>query len=162
MKTSKKAAHTQRKMMDVKIAPLSPLMQSPPPRSGWLKAIRGALGITTRQLAQRLGVTHQVVIRQEERETTGGASLEYMDRAARAMGCRFAYAILPAHPHESLESILDQQAMKLARRLAETVTHTMRLEDQGVTGDTTTQQIRELAQELKAKLDSRIWDEVSE
>src|SRR4051794_39688780 len=76
MKTAKKAVITQRQILESKVNSLKLLLDQPRPRSGWLKAIRGALGITTRQLGARLGTTHQVVVRQEERETKGTVTLE--------------------------------------------------------------------------------------
>ncbi len=158
MKVAKKTTTLQRKTLEPKLNQLKLLLDITRPRSGWLKAIRGALGITTRQLGRRLGSTHQVILRQEEREITGAVTLESLDRAARAMGCRFVYALVPEPRYGSLEAILDERARSLARTLAKDVSHSMKLENQGVDIGNTEAQIERLAQDLKAKLDPRIWE----
>lgn len=157
MKVAKNAALTQRKILDSRLNGLKSLADLSRPRSGWLKAIRGALGITSRQLGTLVGVTHQVIVRQEERESKGSVTLESLDRTAHAMGCRLVYAIVPESQYGGLEAILDHRARALARKLAKDVVHSMKLESQGVdTADTETQ-TESLAQELKAKLDPRLW-----
>lgn len=157
MRVAKSATSTQRKMLDSRLSQLESLIDVPPPRSGWLKAIRGALGMTSRQLGTRVGATHQVVTRLEERETKGTVTLESLDRTARAMGCRLVYAIVPEPQYGSLEGILDHRARALSRKLAKDIAHSMKLESQGVDTTDTEAQIESLAQELKAKLDARLW-----
>jgi two-component system response regulator HydG len=71
MKTSKASHLNQRKLLERKIQPLLGLRDDRVPPSGWLKAIRGALGISTRQLAARLGIEHAAIIQLEKRETEG-------------------------------------------------------------------------------------------
>lgn len=158
MKTSKKAAITQRQTLEARLTKLSPLADLPRPRSGWLKAIRGALGLTTRQLGARVGATHQVIVRQEEREVKGTVTLESLDRTARAMGCRLVYAIVPDTQQGSLEGILNERARTLARKLTKDIGHSMKLESQGVDASDTEVQIERLAQELKMNLDPRLWE----
>ncbi|MEO5970060.1 MAG: mobile mystery protein A [Bdellovibrionia bacterium] len=158
MKVAKKTTINQLKAMENKLKPLKQLGELPRPRSGWLKAIRGAMGMTTRQLGSRLGTTHQTIMRQEEREILGAVTLDSLDRAARAMKCRLVYAIVPESQYGSLEAILDERAHALARRLAKGVDHSMKLENQGVDRVETEDQIESLAQELKSKLDPRLWE----
>ncbi len=157
MRVARSTAATQRRMLDSRLIQLRSLAGFPPPRSGWIKAIRGALGITSRQLGVRVGTTHQVIVRQEERETKGAVTLDSLDRTARAMGCRLVYALVPEAQYGSLEGILDHRARSLARTLATAVAHSMRLESQGVDATDTEAQVESLAQELKAKLDPRLW-----
>lgn len=161
MKTSRKQTSNQRRMLELKIKPWSRVVQnkvSTRPRTGWLHAIRSALGISSRNLAKRMGKTHQVVLRTESRERTGHVTLEMMDRAAKAMNCQFVYAIIPDTEFESLEAIVDFRAQKLAVKIAREVSHSMKLESQGVDVKTTKAQGRRLADELKAKLDPRLWE----
>ena len=56
-----------------------------PPR-GWIKAIREALGITTRQLATRIGVGQSRVVDIEKAEVTGSITLGSLQRAAGEIG----------------------------------------------------------------------------
>jgi len=157
MKVAKHAALTQRKILDSRLNSLKSFADLSRPRSGWLKAIRGALGMTSRQLGTRVGTTHQVIVRQEERETRGTMTLETLERTARAMGCRLVYAIIPESQYGSLEAIVDHRARVLARDLAKDVAHSMKIESQGVDIADTEAQIECLAQELKSKLDPRLW-----
>lgn len=158
MKIAKAAANRQKQILEDKLKPLNLLASTLPPRSGWLKAIRGALGMTTRKLAARLKTDMSAVVRMEEREAKGAVTLESLDRAARAMGCRLVYAIVPDPRYGSLEAILDERAHALARKLAKDVSHSMKLESQEVESTNTEAQVERLAQDLKSKLDSRLWD----
>ncbi len=135
-----------------------PLAETVPPRSGWLKAIRTALGLTTRQLGARMGTTHQVPLRMERSETEGTITLDSLERAAQAMNCRLVYAIVPASEFGTLEAIVDARATELARTLASAVSHTMHLESQGVDAANTKVQIKRLAEDLKRTADRRLWE----
>ncbi|MFW7377501.1 MAG: mobile mystery protein A [Oligoflexus sp.] len=159
MKISKKSITVQRQTLDEKIKPLNVLKKLARPRSGWIKAIRGALGMTTRQLGFRLGVTHQVILRMEKREMAGAVTLEALEKAAHAMNCKLIYAIVPNDSYSSLDEILDERAMGIARRIASGVDHSMKLENQSVNEKNKKEQIRRLANNLKANLDPRIWEE---
>lgn len=153
MKTNKKAIGAQRRLMDKKIQPWLPLRGEKRPPTGWVRAIRGALGISSRQLAQIVGIESSAIIRLEDREPNGKISLELLDRAARAMGCKVIYAIVP--DEESLEAIVDARARKAAKELFQKVEHSMRLEDQG--SPDSKADLEKLTRELKDKMDPRIW-----
>jgi predicted DNA-binding mobile mystery protein A len=155
MKMNKKAIETQRRLMDKKTHRWLNLRSEKRPPVGWLKAIRGALGVSSRQLAQILGIDSAAVLRLEDREPTGKVTLELLDRAAQAMGCKVVYAIVPNNMFESLEAIVDGRAKKAAKELLQKVEHSMKLEEQG-TPDSKTE-LETLAQNLKDKMDPRIW-----
>jgi predicted DNA-binding mobile mystery protein A len=159
MKTSKNKANTQRRILDQKIKLLESLSNIANPRSGWLKAIRGALGLSARRLGSRLNVDMSAVLQMEQREMKGTITLDLLARAAKAMDCKLVYAIVPDFKYSSLDAILDERAMMLARTLAKDVSHSMKLESQGVSDDDTEAQIQRIAQELKAKLDLRLWEQ---
>jgi predicted DNA-binding mobile mystery protein A len=155
MKTNKKAIGTQRRLMDKKTQPWISLRSEKRPPIGWLKAIRAALGISSRQLAQIVGIDSAAVIRLEDREPTGKITLELLDRAAQAMGCKVVYAIVPNEMFDSLEAIVDSRAKKAATELLKKIEHSMRLEEQGSTDSKS--ELERLAQNLKDKMDPRIW-----
>ncbi len=155
MRTNKKEVGTQRRLMDKKVHPWLALRPDRPPPSGWLKAIRGALGMSARELASIVGIDPSAIIRMEEREPHGKVTLELIEKVTRAMGCKIIYAIVPDNQYNSLEDIVDQQSRKVAKELIERVEHSMRLEDQGSSDEKI--EIERLANELKNKMDSRIW-----
>lgn len=156
MKTNKKNLTTQRQLLDKKLSLWLNLRSDKSPPSGWLKAVRGALGINTRQLSQLLGVEHSTVLRLEERESQGKITLELLDKVAKAMNCKVIYAVVPKEPYQDLESIVDERAKLLAHELVATVEHSMRLEEQGTSDSKKTEE--RLAYDLKTKMDSRLWN----
>ncbi len=143
--------------MDKKIHVWKKVRKMKVPPSGWLKAVRGALGMSTTQLAKILGVQHSSVLRLEKREAQGKASIESLRKAARAMNCTLLYSIVPSREFESLEDIVNKRAMALARELMKNAEHTMRLEAQGLSKREVQIQTSQLANELKSKRDLRIW-----
>lgn len=159
VKTNRQHLINQRKLMDRKLSQWLPLRPDQAPRIGWIKAVRGALGLNTRQLARRLGVDQSSVSRLEEREPAGKVTLELLGRAARAMNCRLIYAVVPDIGFDDLDAIVSARARRLAEQLVRRTEHSMRLERQG-TGDALLEaEIQELAGQLKSKLDPRIWSE---
>ena len=94
MKITKKKISSQKRIVQQKIDIFSKLNEPIPP-SGWVKAIRGSLGMTIRQLADRVGVGHGSIAELEKREPKKKVTLESLERVARAMDCKVVYAIVP-------------------------------------------------------------------
>lgn len=69
-----------------------------PPREGWVKAIRRARDLSTRQFAERLGVSQPAVVQAERNEAAGTISLAHLFRLAEALDCDFHYLMLPRAP----------------------------------------------------------------
>ena len=157
MRTNKKSLIGQRTIIEKKVRPWTTLRNDKVPRSGWLKAVRGALGVTTRQLAERVGVRQSNITRLEEREPSGRVTLELLARAAEAMGCKLIYAIVPADGYSDLEAIIDERARTVAGELVRKTEHSMRLEKQGTEAVDRATQVTELTNDLKSKMDPRIW-----
>lgn len=154
MKTNKRLLKTQRKSLDEKLALFAATRTLIPPKAGWIKAIREALGMTTVQLAERMGIQQSGVSILEKREALKTVSLETLERAAQAMNCRLVYAIVP---EKDLESIVDNQAQIAARQILAKTLHTMALESQTVGRAETELHLQELSTEIKNKLDRRLW-----
>jgi predicted DNA-binding mobile mystery protein A len=143
--------------MEKKVRPWAPLRTDRVPPSGWIKAIRGALGMTSRQLAERVGVQQSSITRLEERESLGKVTLELLARAAQAMNCKLIYAVVPNDRYGDLEMIVDERARALAQQLVRRADHSMRLEQQGSDAPDLANQVDSLAADLKSRMDSRIW-----
>ncbi|HVZ79785.1 MAG TPA: mobile mystery protein A [bacterium] len=157
MRHNKKSTVLQRQLLDQKFKDLPNL--PPKPQGGWLKADRVALGLSIRQLAKRLKVSLKAIDSIEKNEALGTATLNSIARSAKAMGCRLVYAVVPEEGADSLESILDKRALALARRIRNQTAHSMRLEDQAVESSIASKRENDLAAELKAKQDPRLWEE---
>lgn len=126
-----------------------------PPRGGWLKAIRTALGITTRQFAARVGLAHSTIVEAEQGEAAGTISLGQLRRLADALECDLRYVLVPRKP---LVDRLDEQAERKAREQVASLAHTMALEAQGTTNEFQEKQIAVAKDELLRGRPSRLWD----
>ncbi|HEY1132044.1 MAG TPA: mobile mystery protein A [Roseateles sp.] len=118
-----------RKRLDTKLAPFRALTTIDMPRTGWLRAIRQALGMSSRQLAERLGLASQSVDDMEKTEATGTIRLDTLRRAAAALDCTLVYALVP---NQSLQAMVERRARALATAALDRVDQTMALEDQRV------------------------------
>lgn len=143
--------------LDKRLAALRPLAESLRPSRGWVRAIRETLGMTTRQLGARMGVSQPRIIRLEKSEVDGSITLDSLERAARALGCRVIYALIPERP---LGDAMRERAALIADRQLASVEQTMRLEDQGVSDKARQSEAHErFVQELLRK-PARLWDEL--
>ena len=131
-----------RRHLDRRLAALRGADVERPPR-GWIRALRDALGMSSTELAARIGVTQSRVPAMEQAEVSGSIRLDTLERAARALDCRLVYALVPNSPLE--DTVWNQARRRAVRHLAD-VAHSMRLEDQAVTDtDCAAEQIDELA-----------------
>ncbi len=122
------------------------------PQAGWLRAVRDALGMSTRDMAARLGVTSMAISKLEASERAGTIGLDTLTRAADALGCDVVYALVPRVP---LEQQVHRQAETVARAELGPVATTMALEDQSVDTQTTQSLVEDRIAEL---IDSRgLW-----
>jgi predicted DNA-binding mobile mystery protein A len=126
------------------------------PTRGWIRALREALGMTTAQLAKRLGVAQPSVVGLEQAEASKAITLKTLERAARALDCTLVYALVPRRP---LESLVQERARQAARKRLHTISHSMALENQRVLEDDERAQLERLAQQLIDGPGSALWDE---
>ncbi len=126
------------------------------PSRGWIKAIREALGMTTRQLAGRIGVAQSRAVDIEKAEISGSITLDSLRRAARALDCELVYALIP---QKSLETMVEDRATSVAKQRIKTARHTMELEDQGMVEADEQEQLSRLVRQLVEKSGSKLWDD---
>lgn len=113
-----------------------------PPRSGWIRAIRDALGMSTSELAARMGVSKARVGQIEKGERDRTIKLGTLERAADALGCRVEYVLVPRLP---LDDLVWAQATAKAMAEIGAVDHTMALEDQRPDSASTAERVKEAA-----------------
>lgn len=142
--------------LDKRFAALRPLARQPRPPKGWLRAIRDALGMTTAQLARRLEVSQPRVVELEQSEVSGKVTLNTLQRAAEALGCRLVYTLIPERP---LADTVRERAETVARRQLADIAHTMRLEDQSVTSTQANKDLHRQRIEDLLRRPARLWDE---
>ena len=124
------------------------------PSDGWIRSIRKAMCMSTRQLAERIGITQQSTSQCEINEIDSSITLKTLRRVAEAMDCKLVYAIVPNQG--TLKDIIRKQAYKKAKEIVEPVNHSMLLEDQNV-GDVK-EKISEVASELANDLNFKLWN----
>jgi len=142
--------------LDSRFATLRPLLKTQRPPKGWLRAVRDALGMTTKQFARRLGVSQPRIVELEQSEASGTVTLNTLQRAAEALGCRLVYALVPEKP---LADTVRERAELLAGQRQAAVEHTMRLEDQAVKDKRAARALHEQIIEDLLQRPARLWDE---
>jgi predicted DNA-binding mobile mystery protein A len=124
------------------------------PAGGWLRAIRQALGQTTRQLAYAVGVEQNAVMAVERSEARYDVTLATLARYADALGCDLHYVLKPRQP---LVQMVNERAERIAREQVSRVQHSMALEDQGTGDEVREQEVQALKGELLEGRLSRLW-----
>jgi predicted DNA-binding mobile mystery protein A len=137
-----------REKLDARLMPLRNSDSFMRPSKGWIKAIRESLGMSGKQLGQRLNIAPQNVDLLEKSEAADTIKLETLKRVAAALDCTLVYALVP---NMSLESMVATRARDMALHDLGRVAHTMTLEAQG-TGK----------RELEARIESYIRDNLKE
>jgi predicted DNA-binding mobile mystery protein A len=131
---------------------IGPSLRYSKPVHGWVKAIREALGMSTAQLAKRLGVKQPSVVALERSEAKGTIEFATLRRAAEALDCTLVYALVPNKP---LDQTMRERARLFARRSLDPVEHSMMLEDQQVNRRDAEARIDEILRETNPR---RLWD----
>jgi len=126
------------------------------PSSGWISAIRDALGMTREQLAKRLGICRVSAYRLEKDEAAGRITLNRLQNAAEALDCDLVYVLMP---RTTLEETVRTQAMKRAKKLFDRVNVSQALEASAVTDEALEQQIEDLATEYTVTRPANLWDD---
>jgi predicted DNA-binding mobile mystery protein A len=142
--------------LDKRFAALRPLAKISRPAKGWLRAVRDALGMTTAQFGRRLGVSQPRIVELEQSEVSGAVTLNTLQRAAEALGCRLVYVLVPERP---LAETVRDRAELVAGRQSDAVEHTMRLEDQAVQDKRASKELHRQRIEALLRRPARLWDD---
>lgn len=126
------------------------------PPKGWLRAIRDALGMTTRQVARRAGVSQPTVTSWEQSENRDTITLGKLRQAAEALNCELVYALVPRKP---LEDQIRERAAAVAEAQLGRTHHTMRLEAQGLDAQDLERERNRLIEELLRAKPSHLWED---
>ena len=130
-----------RRRLDDRCESIRPLAGVERPNKGWIRAIRDALGMSSTELAARMGISQQVVSEIERSERHATVKLKTLSRAANALECELVYALVP---RASLEETVRARARHKAVRHLAKVAHHGRLESQEVPEDELAAQVEEL------------------
>lgn len=144
-----------RKHLERRLAPLREVDLTRPQR-GWLRAMREATGMTTRQLARRMGRAQSVIVDAEKSEERDSITLASLRQAAEAMNCVLVYAIVPKEP---IDDLLRARASQVAELQFERANHTMTLENQTLSRADQHAERERLIEELLQGPTTKLWDD---
>ncbi len=126
------------------------------PPTGWIKAVRLALGMSLQQLAARMNMTKQSIHDLESREAEGTVTLATLRNAARALDMELVYGFVPKDG--SVDALIDRKARELATKIVLRTSASMALEDQQNSVPRIRQAIEERTAQLKYDMPKILWD----
>ena len=147
-----------RKHLETRLAPLRERPELARPPRGWIRAIRDAYGMTTRQLAKRMGKSQSVIVEMEKGEARDSLTLATLRNAAEALDCTLVYALVPNAP---IEELCRKRARMVASQRLSRASHSMALENQGLDSQAQERERERLIEDLLRGSPARLWDEAS-
>jgi predicted DNA-binding mobile mystery protein A len=126
------------------------------PPTGWIKAIRTALGMSMQQLGNKLNVSKQGVMDMEKREKDGSISIRSLREIAAAMDMQLVYAFVPNDG--SLDALIEKRATALATEIVMRTANSMKLENQANSEKRIQSAIRERAAAIQNEMPKILWD----
>ncbi|PUZ24446.1 mobile mystery protein A [Chitinophaga costaii] len=132
------------------------LQKIAPPPTGWIKAVRTAIGMSLQQLSSRLSITRQSVQEMEQREKDGAITIKSLRETAAALDMQLIYGFVPKDG--SLDALIERKAKELARQIVLRTSNTMKLEDQENSSARIEKAIEERATEIKNEMPKTLWD----
>jgi predicted DNA-binding mobile mystery protein A len=151
-----KQTNLVREQLDETLKQFAPLKTVVPPRKGWVRAIRDALGMTGRQLAIRLNANRQRVSRIEQDEKLGKITIKTLRGVAEALDCEFVCGFVP---RQTLEETVRNQARYVAKERMPRSNQMMRLEKQELSEDERGKALERMITDITNTMPKSLWDE---
>jgi len=151
---AKKSLQVQQ--LNTKMLSFATLQEVTIPPTGWIRAIRTAIGMSMRQLGKKLNVTKQGIMDIENRERDGSITLKSLREIARVMDMQLVYGLVPNDG--SLDALIDKKAVEVAKQVVMRSAQTMALEDQANSSIRIETAIRERAEAIKSEMPKILWD----
>lgn len=126
------------------------------PRSGWIAAIRQALGMSKTQLAKRLNIARQSLNSLESNELKGTITLTSLRNAADGLGCDLQYVLVPRKP---LERMVADQALHRASKKLGRINQSQALEASAIETESFYRAVTDLAKEIEVKRPADLWND---
>lgn len=151
---NKKFANLQLHQMDSALAKLRESPVAIRPSVGWVKAIRESLGMSASAFARKLGITPSSITKLEKAEADEKITLASLRKLANALDCELQYTLVP---RRSLEEILWERAITVAKEHLRPISHSMSLENQSVSQSANDKQLDLLAKEILDGPRRNLW-----
>jgi predicted DNA-binding mobile mystery protein A len=120
--------HLRLKQLDRSLGPYRAAGKFLRPPNGWIRAIRQALGVSSGELARRMGTSRQLPLQLEKGEAADSITLRSLRGVADALDCDLVYALVPRA--DSVQELIETRARAEAKKNVLDVEHSMALEDQ--------------------------------
>ena len=146
----------QLQQLNSKMLGFASLQQVAMPPTGWIKAIRTAIGMSMQQLGNKLNVSRQAVMDIEKREKDGSITIKSLREIARAMDMQLVYGFVPSDG--SLNALIEKRATELATQIVMRTANTMKLEDQANSKRRIEAAIKERAAAIQNEMPKILWD----
>jgi predicted DNA-binding mobile mystery protein A len=146
----------QLQQINSKMLGFATLKQVAMPPTGWIKAIRTAIGMSMQQLGNKLNVSKQAVMDMEKRERDGSITIKSLREIARAMDMQLVYGFVPNDG--SLDALIEKRAAGLATQIVMRTANTMKLEDQANSKSRIEAAIKERAVVIQNEMPKILWD----
>lgn len=145
-----------RKQLDKKLNKLKPLLKMGVPTEGWIRAIREGLGMTLEELGSRVGLDKSRVYRIEHAEVNGDVKLSTLRKMADGLEVKFVYGFVP---EQTLEDVVREQAIKIAKKRLSRIDHSMKLEQQGISEEERQEALDDLMDKILIEEPKNFWDQ---
>ncbi len=146
----------QKQQLSAKMQAFMEAVRQAQPPTGWIRAIRMALGISLEQLGHKLGISRQSMRHMELREREGSVTLKSLREAADALDMHLVYGFVPKDG--TLKALIERKARELATEIVLRTSHTMRLEDQENSEERIQKAIEEKTAQFVHELPKILWD----
>ncbi len=124
------------------------------PKQGWIRTIRKALGMSCEILGDRLGYSRNKISILERKEANGDITINQLKELAAGLNCELVYSVVP---RQKVETIINDQAVKVARSKLKHINENMFLEAQSISHEAQEGQVISLANEIKSKGGRILW-----
>jgi predicted DNA-binding mobile mystery protein A len=146
----------QMQQLNSKMLSFKMLNQIAIPPTGWIRAIRQALGMSSQQLGKKLSITRQGVLDMEKREKDGLITLKALREAAKALDMQVVYGFVPNDG--SLEELIDRKAKALAEEIVMRTSQSMKLENQENSKTRIEKALLERFMAIRNEMPKTLWD----
>lgn len=142
--------------LDKKLQKYSVFSETDIPSKGWIYSIRTSLNMSLAQLGKRIKKTAQSVKEIEQREQDKSLTLKRFMEVAEALNLRFVYGFVPRD--SSLEKMIENRALQVAKDIVMRTSHNMSLEDQKNSDERLQKAIKDRAELIKQEMPKYLWD----
>jgi len=143
-----------RKQIMAKIDQAMRVKAPTPPKTGWIRTIREALGMSGAQLGERLQLTRNQVSILERKEAAGTITLNQLQELAEGLNADLVFAIVP---RKSIEETIEDRATEIANSRLKMSHQNMFLEAQQLSTEKQQEANQMLIEELKTAGGKVLW-----